>query len=80
MERVSFVKIIWERWKQFGQLIGDLFARIVLTILFFTVLIPFGIGVRLFVDPLKIKSANQGTCWIEYSADTPSLLRSRRQF
>ena len=59
MERVSFITTIWNRWKQFGQLIGDLFARIVLTILFFTVLMPFGIGVRLFGDPLKMKSDNQ---------------------
>ena len=80
MERDSFVKIVWKRWQQFGQLIGDLFARIVLTILFFTVLLPFGIGIRLFGDPLKLKSDNQGTYWMEYSADAPNLLRSRRQF
>ena len=80
MERISFITTIWNRWKQFGQLIGDLFARIVLTILFFTVLMPFGIGVRLFGDPLKMKSDNQSTFWTEYAADTPNLLLSRRQF
>ena len=72
MERDSFVKIVWKRWQQFG--------RIVLTILFFTVLMPFGIGIRLFGDPLKMKSDNQVTCWTECSADTPNLTRSRRQF
>ena len=80
MEHDSFVKIVWKRWQQFGQLIGDLFARIVLTILFFTVLMPFCIGIRLFGDPLKMKSDNQVTCWTECSADTPNLTRSRRQF
>ncbi|MBS60319.1 MAG: hypothetical protein CL606_03305 [Anaerolineaceae bacterium] len=80
MESDSFVKIMWKRWQHFGQLIGDLFARIVLTILFFTVLMPFGIGIRLFGDPLKMKSDDQATCWIEYSADAQNLTQSRRQF
>jgi len=80
MEQVSVVKTIWNRWKQFGQLIGDVFARIVLTILFFTVLVPFGIGVRLFGDPLRVKSENLGTYWNKYSGDAANLLLSRRQF
>ena len=80
MERISFLETIWNRWKQFGQLIGDVFARIVLTVLFFTVLVPFGIGVRLFGDPLRVKSENPGTCWTKYSGDAANLLLSRRQF
>jgi len=76
----SFTRIIWDRWQRFGQLIGDLFARIVLTILYFTILVPFGVGVRLFGDPLRIKSDNQGTCWTKYSGTEANLLLSRRQF
>ena len=50
------LKRFWERWKRFGQWIGDMLARVVLTIFYFTVLLPFGLGVRLFGDPLAIKT------------------------
>lgn len=45
----------WHNWKAFGQFLGDWLARVVLTIFYFTILIPFGLGVRLFADPLRIK-------------------------
>ncbi|MBI5713094.1 MAG: hypothetical protein HZC38_06675 [Chloroflexi bacterium] len=49
------LKKIWAAWKRFGQFIGDIVGRIVLTLLYFTIVLPFGVGVRLFSDPLKIK-------------------------
>ena len=49
-------KKLWEGWKAFGHFIGNLLARIVLTLFYFTVFIPFALGVRLFTDPLEIKT------------------------
>ncbi|MDX1521025.1 MAG: hypothetical protein R3264_05325 [Anaerolineae bacterium] len=46
---------LWEGWKGYGHFIGNLLARVVLSLFYFTVLVPFGVGVRLFSDPLKIK-------------------------
>lgn len=51
-----WLKKFWQAWKAFGQFIGDLLARIVLTLFYFTVFVPFGLGVKLFSDPLQIKS------------------------
>ena len=45
----------WPEWKAFGHFLGDWLGRIVLTIFYFTVFVPFGIGVRLFGDPLHLK-------------------------
>ena len=45
----------WSAWKKIGQWIGDMLARIVLTVFYFTIFLPFGLGVRLFGDPLHIK-------------------------
>lgn len=39
---------IWEMWKRIGRAIGDLIGRIVLTVFYFTIFAPFGVGVRLF--------------------------------
>ncbi len=46
---------VWHHWKQFGHFLGDWLGRVALTIFYFTVFVPFGIGVRLFSDPLHIK-------------------------
>lgn len=50
------IKDFWHGWKGFGQFMGDWLARVVLTIFYFTILVPFGLGVRLFSDPLQIKT------------------------
>ena len=49
----------WNTWKRVGQAIGDFIARIVLTIFYFSLLLPFGIGVRLFSDPLNLRTKEE---------------------
>ncbi len=53
---MDLLKKFWHAWKAFGQFIGDLLARVVLTLFYFTIFVPFGLGVKLFSDPLQIKS------------------------
>lgn len=54
----AMLKRFWEGWKRFGQWIGDAVARIVLTIFYFIVFLPFGLMSRLFADPLGIRRRN----------------------
>jgi hypothetical protein len=49
------MKKFWAGWKRFGQALGDFLARVVLTLFYFTVFVPFGLMVSLFSDPLEIK-------------------------
>lgn len=44
----------WAGWKAFGRLLGNLLARVVLTVFYFTVFVPFGMIVSLFSDQLAI--------------------------
>lgn len=53
---MSLLKKFWEVWKAFGHFIGNLLARIVLSIFYFSVFVPFGLGVKFFSDPLDIKA------------------------
>lgn len=53
---MNLLKRFWSAWKKLGQFIGDWLARIVLTVFYFTIFLPFGLGVRLFSDPLKIRA------------------------
>ncbi len=69
---------IWEGWKAIGRLIGNLVARIVLTLFYFTVFVPFGLGSRLFGDHLGIKSS-PARYWRDRETAEGSIESSRRQ-
>ena len=52
----------WQIWQRFGHMLGDLLARVVLTVFYFTVFIPFALVARLTQDPLGLKAAD-GPLW-----------------
>ena len=70
---------VWEGWKRFGQFMGDLFGRLVLTIFYFTLFMPFALGVRLFGDPLAIRPPSRPK-WLERKTQDLTLEDSRRLF
>jgi len=54
---MNFLRQVWKRWRAFGKVMGAVVAAVFMTVFYFTVAIPFGIGVRLFGDPLGTKPA-----------------------
>lgn len=67
----------WQTWKRIGQFIGDQIGRLVLTVFYFTLFMPFALGVRFFADPLGIRSINRAK-WLERSTHDLTLEDSRR--
>jgi hypothetical protein len=49
---------IWASWKVAAHKIGDFQARLLLNIFYFLILSPFALGVKMFSDPLQIRSQN----------------------
>jgi len=70
---------VWEAWKRFGQFMGDMLGRLVLTIFYFTLFVPFGLGVRLFGDPLAMRPSSR-VKWVERTTHDLTLEDSRRLF
>lgn len=58
----SLPRRIWEGWKRIARKIGDFNARVILTVFYLVLLMPFAILVKLFTDPLEIKK-NARTGW-----------------
>jgi hypothetical protein len=77
-ERV--LKQLWNKWKAFGQRIADLQARILLTLVYFIIVAPFGLLVRLFSDPLVLKHNPQRSMWFPKHNPEQTLESARRQF
>ncbi len=69
----------WRHWQKFGHFLGDWLGRLALTVFYFTVFIPFGLGVRLFGDPLHIKS-QPAELWRKRATGDQNLEEVLRQF
>ena len=65
----EFLRTVWENWKRFGRFMGNLITRLILTLLYFTIFIPFGVGARLFTDPLQIKESREAFWNLRESGD-----------
>lgn len=57
--------IAWERFKIIAAILGDIQGRFIATLFYFTILVPFGLGSRLFSDPLHLTSKNAHVRWLE---------------
>ncbi len=65
---VRQLKSLWSAWKRLAHTIGNFQARVILTILYAVVILPFGLAARLFSDPLTIK--HRPTKWQDRSQET----------
>ena len=70
---------LWEGWKAFGRFLGNLLARVVLSIFYFTIFAPFGLGVRWLSDPLQIKT-RPNRLWRPRSTRDQTVAEAGRQF
>lgn len=75
----EFLRAFWEAWKRFGRFMGNIVTRVVLTLLYFTVFVPFGIGARLFTDPMQVKE-ERAESWNHRKTGDKSLEEVMRQF
>ncbi len=51
----QILRTAWTRWQIIAHINGDYLARFVTNLFFFTILVPFAIGARLFSDPLALR-------------------------
>jgi hypothetical protein len=71
------LKRAWQAWKKIAHKIGNFQARVLLTILYATLVFPFGMLVRLSSDPLGVKRRSAG--WANHPDETYDMQWARRQ-
>jgi hypothetical protein len=77
---MDMLKRFWAGWKKVGHAIGDFIGRLVLSVLYFTVVLPFGLGLRLGGDPLNLKQEKKESYWLDRSTKDVDLKTTLRQF
>ena len=74
---LNSLKKLWAAWKRIAHRIGDFQARVLLTLIYAVLILPFGLAIRLFSDPLKIKK--RPGKWIDHPHDAVDLEWAHRQ-
>lgn len=65
------------RWKKIGHAIGNFQARILLTLIYSVLILPFGLVVRAFADSMHMKKRPEK--WFDHPAIPNTLEEARRQ-
>lgn len=80
-KKISMHKRLWEWWKPVAHKIGNFNARVILTVFYFTLFVPFALLVKYATDPLRIKTKTRKG-WIHRTEQTMNdpLERARKQF
>jgi hypothetical protein len=71
------LKNLWAIWKRIAHKIGDFQARVLLTLIYAVLVLPFGLAVRMFSDPLNLKKRPAN--WLDHPKDAIDLKGARRQ-
>ena len=70
----------WLRWLHFSARFGDYQSRALLALLYFTVVLPFGLALRLFGDPLNTRKPSSQSMWQDWTLSSKTIDEARRQF
>ena len=65
---MKFLRQLRFGWKEIISSIGDFQARWLLTVIYFTFVLPFGLFTHLVKDPLSIRHRPNGSAWIKREA------------
>jgi hypothetical protein len=71
--------LFWRRFNILQSIVADVVGRIIATLFYFIIILPFGVIMRLVSDPLHIKSANMKPAWLERHPVSSDLDSARQQ-
>jgi len=74
----EILRVAWDRWQIIAHINGDYVARVLVNLFYFTILVPFALGVKYFADPLASRGAS--VHWISRKAVGAKLDEARSQF
>ena len=73
------IDLAWHRFKIITVIVGDFQGRLIATLFYYTVLVPFGLGSRIFSDPLSIKRTSPTISWLDRVPASEELEAAKRQ-
>ena len=71
---------VWRKWTAFAAEMGNYQGRVMLAFFYFVVVSPFGLLMRLFSDPLRMRRSQRVSFWVKRPELGAGLEDARRQF
>jgi hypothetical protein len=75
----SILRVAWDRWQIIGHINGDYVARLIVNLFYFTILVPFAVGSKIFTDPLELRKSVTAH-WKERKAVGATVKDAQSQF
>jgi len=75
----EIIQLAWNRFKIITAIIGDVQGRLIATLFYFTILVPFGVMSRLLSDPLRLKTLAGDFSWLDRPAVPEELDAAQKQ-
>jgi hypothetical protein len=79
MSKKSWIRNLWERWKTFARVIGNINSRIILTLFYFIVVGLVSLLVGRWQNYLRTRQP-KATNWLPVSSQTMDLPEAKQQF
>jgi hypothetical protein len=76
---MSFPRRVFERWKKGSHAIGVVQTRFLMLVMYVLAVLPTGLLMRAFRDPLHLRPREDGN-WVPIESHKPDLDSARRQF
>ncbi|MFN8522503.1 MAG: hypothetical protein U0821_05285 [Chloroflexota bacterium] len=70
----------WKRWRELADRVANVQARILLTVFYFSIMVPIGLWQAFVSDRLRIRRAPSQTFWVERKTTDTTLDDVRRQY
>lgn len=70
---------LWQEWLILARHIGNFQARVLITLVYFTLILPFGLALAWFTDTLRMKPAPANRAWLERTTRDRDLEQARKQ-
>jgi hypothetical protein len=71
---------LWLQWKSFARKAGAFQSRLILSYFYFLCVTPFGLAVKIFGDPLRLRQKEKSSYWLPKKDTAGDVEQARRQF
>jgi hypothetical protein len=76
---MKILRLVWSQWLRIARRIGVFESRLLLTLFYFTLLLPLGLLFSLLADPFGVKTKKR-TAWTTKIIDAETVTTLREQF
>ena len=77
---VASLRAFWRGFSRVMERVGNFQARVLLTVFYLVIAAPFGLGIRVFSDPLRLRDHHAPSAWVPRDLRDGALDTASRQY